>query len=123
MTLEELKVEADKLTDSQDYLKQIDICTKIIAFDSKDCIAFNNRGSTYANLKKYDKAIADFSKVIKLGSDKGLLAEAYYWRGLSYYNKNCPDEAKANLTTAIELGLEDKLLAEAQAVLNQIRSQ
>ncbi|MCP4178344.1 MAG: tetratricopeptide repeat protein, partial [bacterium] len=49
----------------------------------------NNRGNSLSSNGEYDKAIADFTKSIKLGPDsKGIYANrAHYNRGNAYFFK------------------------------------
>ena len=59
--------------------------------------AYYNRGCAFFNLKIYDKAIIDYTKVIELNPNN---KDAYYWRGLSNMNINnivncCSDIKKA----------------------------
>jgi tetratricopeptide (TPR) repeat protein len=87
------------------YAEAIRLCTLVIetypkAGEGYDINRFagiyNNRGLFYAKLKEYDKAIADFDKVIEINSD---YANTYFYRGLVYtilkeYSKSSKDYSK-----------------------------
>ena len=61
---------------------------------------YSERGGKYFDERNFDKAIADFSEVIKLDSKNSF---AYYKRGLSYTNKKEFDLAIVDFTEAIQL--------------------
>ena len=71
--------------------------------DPKYAEAYNNRGSTYASKGDLDKAIADFSEVIRLDPN---IAAAYHNRGLAYEKKGETAKAKADFAEAKRLGLK-----------------
>jgi tetratricopeptide (TPR) repeat protein len=60
---------------------------------------YSNRGVTYANLGRYDEALADHTRAIDLDP---AYATAYSNRGLTYKNLGRYDEALADFTRAIE---------------------
>lgn len=62
--------------------------------------AYNNRGNAYIDLKKYNEAIADFTKALELKPD---YAEAYLNRGTVYDELKKYNEAIADYSKAIEL--------------------
>jgi len=66
--------------------------------------AYINRGAAYAELGKYDKAIEDLNKAIKLNKD---FAYAYYNRGNAYVKLNRYDKAIKDYNKAIELNPDD----------------
>ena len=63
-------------------------------------MAYNNRGIAYGDLKQYDKAIADLTKVIELYPEP---AKAYNNRGNAYLGLQQFDKAIADFTKAIDL--------------------
>lgn len=83
---------------------QIDLYTRCLATDglsTENKVAiYNNRGVTYNTLKKYDRAIADYSKAIELAPKD---AEVYYNLGKSYQNLGQYERSIANYSKAIEL--------------------
>jgi tetratricopeptide (TPR) repeat protein len=81
--------------------------TTITQVDSKEAIAHFNRGSSYAQQKRRDLAIAEYTIAIELDP---LLAIAYNNRGYLYSQQGNPDLALADYNKAIEL---DPLLAIA----------
>jgi tetratricopeptide (TPR) repeat protein len=66
--------------------------------------ALNNRGSIYQSMKEYDKAIADYTEVIRLDPRN---VYALYNRGRSYQNKEDYDRAIADYTVVIRLNPQD----------------
>ena len=60
--------------------------------------AYYNRGIAYANQKKYDLAISDFSKAIELDPKDAL---AYINRGIAYKAQNKYDQAIADYTVSV----------------------
>jgi len=59
--------------------------------------AYNNRGNAYSRLGKYQQAIEDYNKAIRLKPD---YADAYHNRGLAYFTQGenklgCIDAKKA----------------------------
>ena len=62
--------------------------------------AYYNQGNAANHLKKYDKAIADYSEAIRLNPQFDL---AYCGRGASYNNLRKFDKAIADFTVAIRL--------------------
>lgn len=61
---------------------------------------FYNRGLAYMREKKYEDAIADFSRTVQLSPK---VAQAYYNRALSYYALEKYSEAMADLDHAVSL--------------------
>ena len=62
---------------------------------------YQTRGEVYAEIWKYDQAIADFNKAIEL--NHGYINLAYYKRGKVYDDLGKYDQAIADYTKAIEL--------------------
>lgn len=71
----------------------------------KDLVeVYFNRGLSYYNLKKYDSAVAEFSKAIDLDPES---ADAYCNRGLCHYYKGQFRQAVSDLPEAIRLNPDD----------------
>jgi len=66
--------------------------------------AYYNRGLAYAKQQRYNEAIKDFDKAIKLNSD---YAEAYVGRGLAYAEQQKYDKAIEDYNKAIKLNPDD----------------
>ena len=79
-------------------------CTRAIASrrysGSNLAKIYKNRGNAYYDKKDYDRAIADYSEVIRLDPKYAL---AFYNRGLAYYDKGDLDRAIADSSEAIRL--------------------
>ena len=85
---------ADTSDDIQKYTAQI-------AQNPNDAEAYNNRGVAHAELKQYDKALADFNKAIELEPN---YAVAYYNRGfLHLLAGGGVDPAFKDATKAIQI--------------------
>ncbi|MCY3740628.1 MAG: tetratricopeptide repeat protein [Candidatus Poribacteria bacterium] len=67
----------------------------MVTHKPKDTESYYNRGIAYYEKREYDKAIADFSEVIKRNSDH---ADAYYNRGNAYCDEVDCDKAIADYT-------------------------
>lgn len=78
----------------------ITLWSDAISKDSIAPVAFNGRGDAYTIEKKYDLAITDLKRAIKLQEK---YPEAHYNLGLAYYYKGMNNEAIAEYTLAIEI--------------------
>lgn len=58
------------------------------------------RGSVYRLLKKYNEAIADYTKAVEINPR---FADAYFYRGIIYYVLKKYDEAISNFTNVIKI--------------------
>jgi len=65
--------------------------------------AYNNRGLVKSELKDYEGAITDFTKVIELNPEH---SEAHYNRGMAKINSGTNASACDDLKRASELGFE-----------------
>src|SRR5512139_183805 len=74
---------------------------------SRDAEGYNNRGFAYCQIGKYDQAISDFTKAIKINPR---LAHAYNNRGAAYLYEDQYDQAISDFNKAIEI---DPRLAHA----------
>jgi tetratricopeptide (TPR) repeat protein len=75
-------------------------CSRTLALNPKDAVAYNNRGSVYNEKGDYDSAISDLNQAIELDPK---LALAYSNRGWAYEGKGDYDRAISDLNQAIEL--------------------
>jgi Tfp pilus assembly protein PilF len=64
-----------------------------------------SRGMDYYDKKDYDKAIADFTEIIRLWPQH---EPAYYCRGLAYYDKKDYDRAIADFDHALQIEPSDQ---------------
>ena len=98
-------IEGDNQGAIEDYTKAIELNRYYpIEFMPYYPYAYVRRGNVHYVLKEYQKAIADYTKAIKLKSD---YAEAYEKRGIVYYELKGYQEAIANYTMAINLNPDD----------------
>ncbi len=104
-------------------------CTKIALFLLKAGIflpaltgcnrkanAYNYRGLAYYEKGDYDRAISDYTEIIRLDPND---AEAYFFRGLVYDNKGDHERAIADYESALRI---DPNNADARKALEEIRS-
>lgn len=89
---------------NNDLDKAIECLTELIESGnlSRDhlAIAYGNRGIAWKRKKDYDRAIADYNRVLEI---KPREAKAYYNRGITWMEKGSYDQAMADFTKAIEI--------------------
>jgi tetratricopeptide (TPR) repeat protein len=93
-------LESEKIKSSITYFK------KAIELNPDLVVVYNNLGSAYYRLSKYDKAIENFKKVIDKESN---YAKAYFNIAASYYHKG-------NLLTAYKYYRKSKSIDEEYVV-------
>ena len=81
-------------------IKPLLISIKLSRLNPNYADAYGERGTNYSRLKQYDKAIADYSQVIKINPN---YAKAYYNRSYVYYQLKKYDEAISDLNKAKEI--------------------
>jgi tetratricopeptide (TPR) repeat protein len=74
--------------------------------NSKDSLAYNNRGWCYFNLAQYNEAIANYNQAIELNPQ---YIQAYYNRGLAYESNKQLEEAKEDFEKVLTLKNEIKV--------------
>lgn len=98
--------------EKRDYAKAVADLTKILELEPKRFSARFNRGLYYESLREYDKAIADYSKLIDGDTDfsriadgkEKSLARTHHYRGRVYqWYKNDYAHAVADYTEALRL--------------------
>ena len=95
-----------------DFDRSIQLFTKAIQRDSRDCQAFDWRGLAYLNEKNYSKSFSDFAEAIRI--DPGSAA-AYGDRAFAYSIQHDSRHAIADLNHAIELEPDDAKWYEMKA--------
>ena len=88
------------------YQGAISEYSQAIELNSGNAIAYRNRGTSYANLKKYAHSAEDFTKVIELEPSN---ASGYIGRGAAYIYLTKYNSAISDLTKAIELNPNDSM--------------
>src|SRR5260221_4849122 len=79
----------------------LSLWSDVIDKHPKVAVAYNNRGGTLLNEKKYEEAISDFSKAIELRPD---FYDAYNNRGILLADMQRNEEALKDYNKAIEFG-------------------
>jgi tetratricopeptide (TPR) repeat protein len=87
-----------------DPKKVIEYLTETIRLDPSFAIAYNNRGPAYADLKRFDLAIADFDQAIRLDPNEAI---TYYNRGHAYHELKQFVRAITDYDQAIRLDPND----------------
>lgn len=103
---------ADNLKDcgqsTGDPKAAVDACTRAIEFLSLDrpdlAKAYYSRGTGYAALGNYDRALPDYNMALQLDPN---LANAYYNRALAWSAKGESDRALADYDAAVKLSPRD----------------
>ncbi|HNQ83786.1 MAG TPA: tetratricopeptide repeat protein [Bacteroidales bacterium] len=85
----------------------LSLWTDVIEHDPSVKLAYINRGNAFKNERKYDRAVADFSKAMEIDPEYAL---AYFNRGSAYEDAKKADLALADYNKALEL---DPELAQA----------
>ena len=87
---------------------------------SKDAKEFLNKGLAWDKQGKYDEAIEDYNKAIKINPN---FASAYFYKGLAQYNKGELKTALHDFQKALNLDPENaeykKIVSSLNAKLNQ----
>jgi tetratricopeptide (TPR) repeat protein len=79
-------------------------CEMEIKLNPGNAIVYINRGTVYAMMKNYQKALEDYSKAIKLAPQ---ISTVYYNRGLIFINVGNYSHSIADFSTAIRLNPQD----------------
>jgi tetratricopeptide (TPR) repeat protein len=102
-----------KLYKKGDMDSVIDVCAKAIQANANDTVAYFYRAHAYADKREYDKAIADYTEVLRL--DQSIPGQTtYYYRGMAYMDKGDIDNAIADFTELLNIRIgELRLFADA----------
>ena len=85
------------------YKDALPFVNKALEIDEKEWFIWDTRGEIYFNIGKYDVAISDLSKAIKIEKHDN----SYYLRGLAYIKKGNKEKGCKDLSKAGELGNGD----------------
>ncbi|MBF0516934.1 MAG: hypothetical protein HQK97_07435 [Nitrospirae bacterium] len=86
--------------DRDSALKDFDMSLQL---NPNNVHAYLNRGQLLLQRAAFDKALSDFSKVIELSIDEGLVIDAYNYRSMAYEKSGDKDAAAADMKAAVEL--------------------
>ena len=104
--LEDLKQRAEQLFRDKRWDKLIPVYTKVIDLEQEPhakASAYVSRGIAYLQKSDYDKAIADFTKILEgLEHDDAEATRARFFRGLAYSLKGDVDTAIAEFNEALQ---------------------
>ncbi len=89
--------------ESENYSEAIKSMTEVIKLNPKDAAAYYFRGTSYAETKQLDAAIADLSKAVSLQTNPGALEETLFNRALAYTNSKKLALSIADCTRALTL--------------------
>src|SRR5262245_14812474 len=84
----------------QDIDRRIQGCSDRIVQYPRDATAFFNRATAYLGKGDFDRAIADYTRIIQIDPAYSI---TYYYRGTAYENKERYDLAIADFTKTVEL--------------------
>lgn len=87
---------------STDPKMEIEYYTKSIKLDPTHVQAYLYRGGSYLKLKMYDKATADYTKVLELNTNGGFTDLAYDGRAWSYFYLGKYEKALNDINKALD---------------------
>ena len=82
------------------------------AFDPQTAYLYRSRGSSLANLREFEPAIADYTVAVQIQPDD---VEAYYERSQIYCRLNQIEKAIADLTRIIEINPDNTFIRRQRA--------
>ena len=97
LTKQEYNFLARKAYEKKEFYESITNFSKVIAIDTNDAKAYNNRGLAKAKLGEYGEAIKDYNKAIAINPN---FAQAYYNRGNAKDTLGDQEGAKQDLEKA-----------------------
>jgi hypothetical protein len=100
LTTELLREQSSALIGQQNYQGALKVLNLAIAVESRDYLAYNERGVAYTWLDKDAEAIRDFTRAIELNAKAFM---TYRNRGAAYLRQSKLDEALADFNKAIAL--------------------
>lgn len=100
-----------KASEEGNYSEAISLFSKHLEKNSKDELAYFNRGKVYGKLKEYKQEITDYTTALQLNPD---FADAYKYRGTAYRHLDEYQDAVRDYTLAIQIQPDD-----AEALFNR----
>lgn len=85
----------------------INACGEAITQDPSNALLYYNRGHAWFNKREFDRAIADYSVVIRLNPEN---SSAYYNRGRSWFSKKEYEKAISDYSEVIRLDPDDRYI-------------
>jgi tetratricopeptide (TPR) repeat protein len=101
-TFNELETKYKKAQKDKDYDEVIEILTTMLKKypDNQPEISYFNRGNAYRYIREYKKAVADYTKTIKI---KPGYTDAYYNRGVCFFRLEEFEKAVSDFTEVIKI--------------------
>eukprot|EP00930_Biecheleria_cincta_P103680 TRINITY_DN95723_c0_g1_i1.p1 TRINITY_DN95723_c0_g1~~TRINITY_DN95723_c0_g1_i1.p1 ORF type:complete len:348 (+),score=69.42 TRINITY_DN95723_c0_g1_i1:73-1044(+) len=112
-TLRELKEKGDKAYSGRDYATAAESYSEALE-TSRNAVILSNRSATYAQRRRFDKALADADLALQL---EPRWAKLYHRRGHALFHLGRLEEARAAFQKGLELEPEDLSLLEARSKL------
>jgi tetratricopeptide (TPR) repeat protein len=101
-TFNELETKYKKAQKDKDYDEVIEILTNMLKKypDNQPEVSYFNRGNAYRYIREYKKAVADYTKVIKI---KPGYTDAFYNRGVCFFRLEEFEKAVSDFTEVIKI--------------------
>ncbi len=90
--------------ENENYIKTVELYTKVIELNPDNFMAYNSRGLSEYNLDNFQNAIIDYSHAIEINDN---FVEAYYNWGLAYYSIDKFDLATQDFSKVIDIKSDD----------------
>lgn len=113
--LRELKEKGDKAYTGRDYATAAECYSEALE-SSRHAVVLSNRSATYAQRRRFDKALADADLALQL---EPRWAKLYHRRGHALFHLGRLEEAQAALQKGLELEPEDVSLLEARSKIER----
>lgn len=107
----------ESLMDSVSFPEALDAFNTLLFLDEKHLEALDLRGECLYELGEYDRAIADYTRVIDSDGTYENLAQVYYGRALAHGDKQEFDQALADCLRSISIDPDD---AETRVMAAQL---
>jgi tetratricopeptide (TPR) repeat protein len=95
-------------------------CNRAIDLDSKNWLAYNNRGLIYRNLNNQEKALVDLYRSINLNGDNYF---AYFNLGGLYDEMNRKPESLENYNKALQYAVNDEQIERVKEAIEEVKNE